>query len=113
MVDFLCSHLFEKRALLYTLERRSGEEKIEAFLNELPSIEVLTLDIRSSELAGRIYADLERAGDDREAAMDVGVRQAVRQVKELLERGVPGVHFYVLNKSAATSRVLESLRASK
>ena len=38
------------------------EEKIEAFLKELPSIEVLTLDVRSSELAGRFYADLERAG---------------------------------------------------
>jgi C-terminal processing protease CtpA/Prc len=25
MVDFLCSHLFEKRTLLYTLERRLGE----------------------------------------------------------------------------------------
>jgi hypothetical protein len=31
MVDFLCSHLFEKRTLLYTLERRSGEKRTEAW----------------------------------------------------------------------------------
>jgi hypothetical protein len=31
MVNFLCSHLFEKRTLLYTLERRSGEKRTEAW----------------------------------------------------------------------------------
>jgi len=31
MVDFLCSHLFETRTLLYTLKRRSGEKKTEAW----------------------------------------------------------------------------------
>jgi C-terminal processing protease CtpA/Prc len=31
MVDFLCSHLFETRTLLYTLERRTGEKKTEAW----------------------------------------------------------------------------------
>ncbi len=31
MVDFLCSHLFETRTLLYTLERRSGEKRAEAW----------------------------------------------------------------------------------
>jgi methylenetetrahydrofolate reductase (NADPH) len=32
---------------------------------------------------------------------------AARQVEELIEAGVPGVHFYVLNKSPATVRVLD------
>jgi hypothetical protein len=31
MVDFLCSHLFETRTLLYKLERRSGEQRTEAW----------------------------------------------------------------------------------
>ena len=31
MVDFLCSHLFETRTLLYTLERRSGEKRTEVW----------------------------------------------------------------------------------
>ncbi len=38
------------------------EEEIEGFLSGLPSVEILTLDTRSSELAGRIYGDLERLG---------------------------------------------------
>jgi methylenetetrahydrofolate reductase (NADPH) len=39
----------------------------------------------------------------------VGVEFATSQVAELLAGGVPGVHFYVLNKSHATSEVLRSL----
>jgi len=38
------------------------EKQIEQFLSGLPSIEVLTLDTRSSEIAGRVYADLEKSG---------------------------------------------------
>jgi len=38
------------------------EDRIQEFLSKLPNIEILTLDVRSSELAGRIYADLERSG---------------------------------------------------
>jgi methylenetetrahydrofolate reductase (NADPH) len=38
----------------------------------------------------------------------VGVEFAQAQVADLLNHGVPGVHFYVLNKSQATSEVLKA-----
>lgn len=38
----------------------------------------------------------------------VGVEFAQAQVEELLKKGVPGIHFYVLNKSQATSEVLKA-----
>lgn len=47
--------------------------------------------------------------DDPQWQHEVGVEFAARQVAELLERGVPGVHFYVLNKSAATLQVLRGV----
>lgn len=49
----------------------------------------------------------EAAGDDEEAQFEAGVTFAARQVEELIAGGVPGVHFYVLNKSTATVRVLD------
>ena len=51
----------------------------------------------------------EAAGDDEAAQFEVGVEFATRQVRGLLDAGVPGIHFYVLNKSPATVRVLEQV----
>ena len=47
--------------------------------------------------------------NDLQWQLDVGIEQAALQVNELLAGGVPGVHFYVLNKSRATSRVLANV----
>ena len=42
--------------------RLRREDRIQQFLAGLPTLELLTLNSESSILAGRIYADLERAG---------------------------------------------------
>ncbi len=53
---------------------------------------------------------LERLGQNSEAEWQsrVGIEYAQSQVADLLKQGVPGVHFYVLNKSQATSEVLKA-----
>jgi methylenetetrahydrofolate reductase (NADPH) len=48
----------------------------------------------------------EAAGDDEAAQFEAGVTFAARQVEELIAGGAPGIHFYVLNRSPATVRVL-------
>jgi methylenetetrahydrofolate reductase (NADPH) len=50
------------------------------------------------------------ARDDPQWQFEVGVDFATRQVEQLLSASVPGLHFYVLNKSQATSRVLNNVR---
>jgi len=54
--------------------------------------------------------ELRSCGDDEQRQFDAGVARAVAQVQELVDAGVPGIHFYVLNKSQATSRVLSEVR---
>src|SRR5262245_30640909 len=48
--------------------------------------------------------------DDADWQFNVGVRWAARQVQELIDAGIPGLHFYVLNKSPATAAVLNKVR---
>lgn len=42
--------------------RLQREDRIQQFRSALQAAELLTLDFQSAELAGRIYADLERTG---------------------------------------------------
>ena len=51
--------------------------------------------------------------DDEEWQFQVGVEFATAQVRDLLDHDVPGIHFYVLNKSQATSAVLQGLEWSQ
>ena len=63
-----------------------------------------------SKIPPALAADLEAAGDDDAKAESVGVRQCAAQAAELLQNGVPGIHFYVLNKSSHMKRIIEQLR---
>ena len=52
---------------------------------------------------------LEAVKDDKSAQYEIGVEFAIAQCRELIDQGVPGIHFYCLNKSHACQRILESL----
>ena len=62
-----------------------------------------------SKIPPDLDAELDRLGDDDEAVRELGVEYAARQVEELWSSGVPGVHFYVLNRSYSVSRILDHL----
>jgi methylenetetrahydrofolate reductase (NADPH) len=61
-----------------------------------------------AQLPADFVSALEAAEDD-DGQFEVGVEQAARQTRELIEGDAPGIHFYVLNKSQATMRVLEGV----
>lgn len=56
-----------------------------------------------------LRSKLDALGADDEAAMQFGIEYATRQCEELLRAGVPGLHFYTLNKAPATVQVLKNL----
>lgn len=70
--------------------------------------------MRISSLCGaKIPAALERklrdAGDDNRRAVEIGIAQCVEQARELVERGAPGIHFYVLNRTSHVRKILEAV----
>lgn len=58
----------------------------------------------------RLQLQLEQLREDPEAATQLGVAHATVQCAELLARGVPGIHFYTLNKSSATRMIVTALQ---
>ena len=59
-----------------------------------------------AQLPPQFLSDLQKYDGDSAGQFEVGVEFATRQTEELLAAGVPGIHYYVLNKSEATERVL-------
>jgi methylenetetrahydrofolate reductase (NADPH) len=59
-----------------------------------------------AKLPAPLVRGLEAAGDDAERQFAVGVDFATRQTQALIDAGVPGIHFYVLNRSEAAAEVL-------
>lgn len=62
-----------------------------------------------AKLPPTLVSELEARRGDPEAEMEIGVAHAIRQCRELLDAGVPGLHIYVLNKATAPARILQSL----
>lgn len=64
-----------------------------------------------ASLPFRLAAEIDRYRNDPEAMMRIGIAHATAQSLELLQGGAPGIHFYTLNRSKATSQVLSTIRS--
>ena len=60
-----------------------------------------------------LVSELDKLGSDDEAAAKFGIEYATRQCEELLREGVPGLHFYTLNKAQSTTAIVDNLGLSR
>jgi methylenetetrahydrofolate reductase (NADPH) len=65
--------------------------------------------ICGATIPGAVEADLEAIQNEPELVQQYGIELATRQCRDLLAHGVPGIHFYTLNKSRATREIIGSL----
>jgi methylenetetrahydrofolate reductase (NADPH) len=66
--------------------------------------------ICGASIPDKVVEDLEAIQDEPEAVQRYGIEHAKKQCKDLLAHGVPGIHFYTLNKSRATQEIILSLK---
>ena len=63
-----------------------------------------------ASLPNALRQKIEAVEDDAEAVRQVGIYHATRQCENLLREGVPGIHFYTLNRSTATRAIYQSIK---
>ncbi len=114
-VDLLITQLFFDNAFYFDFVERARKAGIGVPIvpGIMPITNVVQIE-RFTRMCGatipmRLQLRLETLRDDPAGAMDLGVTHAIAQCAELLARGAPGIHFYTLNRSPATRRVVSAL----
>ncbi|MCH8800827.1 MAG: methylenetetrahydrofolate reductase [NAD(P)H] [Chloroflexi bacterium] len=113
--DFLVTQLFYDNRHYYDFVERAraggiGVPIIPGVLPVLNTAQVRRFTALSgSEIPPALNKLLDKYADDDDSARDMGVEYATAQVRELWDSGVPGVHFYVLNRTYSVSRILDNL----
>ena len=65
--------------------------------------------LSGAKIPAALRESLDKLAHNDEAAVEFGIEYATRQCEELLCAGVPGLHFYTLNKARSTVKVLKNL----
>jgi len=65
--------------------------------------------LQGSEFPAWLRAKLEAVGDDPKAVRAIGVDEATKLCRTLLDGGAPGLHFYTMNRSTATREIYQAL----
>lgn len=115
-LDFVVTQLFFDNAFYFDFVERARRAGITVPI--VPGIMPITnfeQVQRFTRLCGatvpmRLALQLERMKEQPEAVVQLGVAHATVQCMELLARGVPGIHFYTLNKSPATRMIVSALK---
>lgn len=117
--DFLVTQLFFDNAFYFDFVERARTAGIDVPI--IPGIMPVTgfeqvqrfIRMCGATLPMKLTLQLERIKDDPQAVMQLGVAHATVQCMELLDRGVPGIHFYTLNRSPATRMIVHALEGRR
>jgi len=113
--DLIITQLFFDNKCFFDFESRMREKGVSVPI--IPGIMPITnyqQILRFTRICGasipeQVVRDLDAIQYQPEAVHRYGIEYAKKQCKELLAHGVPGIHFYTLNKSRATQEIITSL----
>jgi len=114
--DFIITQLFFDNRHFFSFEKRMREKGV--FVPIIPGIMPITnyqQIVRFTKICGasipeQLARDLEAIQHEPDAVQAYGIEYAVRQCRELMDHGVPGLHFYTLNRSRATQEIIRRLK---
>ena len=114
--DFIITQLFFDNKVYFDFVKRARKNGIHIPIlpGIMPIVNVGQIK-RFTKMCGasipsELVKQLERIQDDRDAVHQLGILHATDQCEQLLSTGAPGIHFYTLNRSKSTLKILENLK---
>jgi methylenetetrahydrofolate reductase (NADPH) len=104
---------FDNRHYFHYLEL-CREQGVEAPI--IPGLKILTSQKQLTTLPSNFFVEIPADFADEvlaakpEHVVDIGVEWALKQSQELLDRGVPSLHFYVMQSAAAINKLMAKLK---
>lgn len=116
--DFLITQLFFDNDHFLSLRERAEKIgiKVPIVAGIMPILSVKQVKrfttMCGASLPKALRKKIEAVEDDTEAVRHIGTYHATQQCLALLEADVAGIHFYTLNRSAATRAIYQHIKAS-
>ncbi len=116
--DFLITQLFFDNRFYFDLvsRARAAGIKVPIVPGLMPVPSRRSLAVMTSMSGATVPAGLQSAVDhapDDESVRALGVQHCIAQCVELLEAGVPGLHFYTFNRARGPIEILSALRGQQ
>ena len=113
--DLIITQLFFENEYFFDFEEKMRERGVSVPI--IPGIMPMTnyqqilrfTRVCGASIPDTVVRDLEAIQNQPELVHRYGVEYATEQCRGLIEHGVPGVHFYTLNRSRATQEIIERL----
>jgi len=116
--DFLITQLFFDNHFYFDLVARARAAGITVPIvpGLMPVPSRRSLSVMTSMSGATVPAELQAAIDaqpDDDSIRSLGVQHCIAQCAELLEAGVPGLHFYTFNRARGPIEILSALRGQQ
>lgn len=116
--DFLVTQLFFDNEIYFRFVERCKQVGIHIpIIPGIMPITQMNQIEKFTRMAGTVIPEslvkeLTECGEDTEKLRQISLEYTTRQVLELLKSGAPGIHFYTLNQSQATMKILKRVRSA-
>lgn len=115
--EYIVTQLFYDNNHYFNYVETCRNEGIEVPI--IPGLKILTIKPHLTNIPKNFFINIPDALVDEvmearpEHTMEIGVNWAAKQVRELLERGVPCIHFYVMQNTAPVKKLMDKLNLFK
>ena len=112
--DYIVTQMFFDNQKYFDFVKKCREMDINIPI--IPGIKPLTTFNQLTSIPQNFYLDLPEAlamevlkSKDKERIKEIGIEWCIQQCKELIDFGVPGLHFYTMSNSINTKRIAEAV----